>query len=121
MHRELGPGFIESVYEKALVVELRQRGLNVAEQVEIPVMYKGVQVGKHRLDLLINRTIVVELKAVKAFENVHFAVVKSYLHALGKEHGLLLNFAKTTLEVKRVIYLDQDRPRGFLRGKMVSN
>jgi len=77
VHRELGPGFIESVYEKALVVELRQRGLNVAKQVEIPVMYKGVQVGKHRLDLLINKTIVVELKAVKAFENVHFAVVKS--------------------------------------------
>jgi len=104
------------VYEHALVIELRHCGANVEEQVEVPVKYKGIEVGKHRLDLLVNGTIVVELKAVKAFENVHFAVVKSYLHALGKEHGLLLNFAKTTLEVRRVIC----RGRGTLHGPMSS-
>ena len=103
VHRRLGPGFLESIYENALVVELRNRGLKVEQQVEVPVEYEGVEVGRHRLDLLIEGTIVVELKAIKNLDNVHFAIVKSYLRAIGKEHGLLLNFAKPTLEVKRVI------------------
>jgi len=103
VHRRLGPGFIESIYEHALVVELHKRGLKVEEQVEVPIEYEGVEVGRHRLDLLVEGTIVVELKAIKNLDNIHFAIVKSYLRAIGKEHGLLLNFAKPTLEVKRVI------------------
>src|SRR5215210_7553820 len=77
VHRRLGPGFLESIYEKALIID-----------------YDGEEVGRHRLDLLVEGTIVVELKAVKNFEDVHFAVVRSYLKALGRRHGLLLNFAK---------------------------
>jgi len=113
VHRYLGPGFIESIYEHALAIELRRRGLKVEEQVEVPVTYRGIEVGLHRLDLLVEGTIVVELKAVKNLENVHFAVVKSYLRATGKEHGLLLNFAKATLEVKRVLCSPDSSP-GFL-------
>ena len=60
----------------------------------------------HRLDLFVAEQIVVELKSVKAIENVHFAVTRSYLRALGREHGLILNFAKVTLEIKRVIASD---------------
>jgi len=63
----------------------------------------GTEIGRHRLDLLVDETIVVELKAIKNVEDVHFAVVRSYLNAAGRKHGLILNFAKTTLEVKRVI------------------
>ena len=104
VHRKLGPGFLESIYENALVLELRNRGLQVAQQIEVPVNYDGQQVGRHRLDLLVENTIVVELKATKNLEQVHFAVVKSYLKAAGKTHGLLLNFASTTLQVKRVMH-----------------
>jgi GxxExxY protein len=68
------------------------------------VKYKGTEVGKHRLDLLVEDTIVVELKVVKNIENIHFAIVKSYLKAFGKNHGLILNFAGIKLEAKRVIY-----------------
>ncbi len=103
VHRQLGPGFIEAVYENAFVLELKKRGMKVDQQKEIHINYDGVEVGQHRLDLLIEDTIVVELKAVHNLEDIHYAIVKSYLRATGKEHGLLLNFAKTTLEVKRVI------------------
>ena len=104
VHRQLGPGFIESIYENALVIELRRKGLKVSQQIGIAVKYTGIEVGQHRLDLLVENSIVVELKAVKDIEDIHFAVVKSYLKALGKNHGLILNFAKIKLEAKRVIY-----------------
>jgi GxxExxY protein len=103
VHRRLGPGFLEAIYENALVIELRKRGLKAEPQVEVVVEYDGIEVGKHRLDLLVADTIIVELKTIKDLEDVHFAIVRSYLKATGKEHGLLINFAKTTLEVKRVI------------------
>mgnify|MGYP003412315031 CR=1 FL=1 len=103
VHRRLGPGFIESIYEKALVVELCKRGLQVKEQYEVIIQYDDVEVGRHRLDLVVEDTIVGELKAIKDLEDIHFALVRSYLKSIKKKHGLLLNFAKATLEVKRVI------------------
>ena len=103
VHRRLGPGFIESIYEKALVMELRRAGLQVQQQLELVISYDGVEIGRHRLDLFVEQTIVVEIKAIKNLEDIHFAIVKSYLKASGKRHGLLLNFAKTTLEAKRVL------------------
>jgi GxxExxY protein len=104
VHRRLGPGFLEAIYEKALLLELRKRGLSVSSQVEVAIRYDGVKIGAHRLDLFVENRLVVELKAVNNLEDVHFAVVRSYLKACGQEHGLLLNFSKRTLEVKRVIY-----------------
>jgi len=103
VHKRLGPGFLESIYENALVVELRKRSLKVDQQRQIAVQYDGVEVGKHILDLFVEDTIVVELKAIKNLEDIHFAIVRSYLKAAGRRHGLLLNFQKPTLEVKRVI------------------
>ena len=103
VHRRLGPGFLESIYENALVVELKKSRLIVSQQLEVPIFYDEVEVGKHRIDLFVEGTIVVELKAIKNLEDVHFAIVKSYLLAIGQQHGLLLNFAKVRLEVKRVI------------------
>jgi GxxExxY protein len=102
VHKKLGPGFLESIYENAFIVELQKQNLQVEKQREIVIKYDGVEVGRHRLDLIVNDTIVVELKAVKNIEDVHFAIVKSYLKALGKEHGLIINFSKPVLEVKRL-------------------
>ena len=75
----------------------------VDQQMEMSVEYDAIEVGKHRLDLLVEKTIVVELKAIKNIEDIHYAIVRSYLKALKLEHGLLLNFGKLTLDVKRVI------------------
>ena len=104
VHKRLGPGFLESIYENAFVLELRKRKPQVEQQREGIVKYDGVEIGRHRLDLIVADTIVVELKAVKNIEDIHFAIVRSYLKALGKEHGLLINFSKPVLEVKRVIH-----------------
>ena len=103
VHRRLGRGFLESVYEKALIIELKKRGLRVQDQMEVIIFYDGEEVGRHRLDLFVEDTIVVDLKAIKNLEEIHFAVVRSQLKAVDRKHGLLLNFAKTTLELKRVI------------------
>ena len=102
VHKALGPGFIESIYENALAVELRHRGIRFHRQVSVPVLYRNVEVGLHRLDLLVDDLIVVELKAMKVVTDTHFAFVRSYLSAIAREHGLILNFAKPTLEIKRV-------------------
>ena len=103
VHKKLGPGFLESVYENALVIELRKRGFKVEQQKSIVVEYDGNEVGTHRLDLVVQGTIVIDLKTVRAFEDVHFAVVKSQLRAAGLKHGLLLNFSTVTLQAKRVV------------------
>lgn len=103
VHRELGPGFLESIYENALVIELNATNLHVDQQLEVSVDYRDRQVGKHRLDLLVESTVVVELKTVQNIEDVHFVIVRSYLKALGLKHGLLLNFAKPSLEIRRVL------------------
>ena len=83
-------------------MELRYRGIRFHRQVSVPVLYRDVEVGLHRLDLLVMDEVVVELKAVKAITYTHFAFVRSYLRAIAREHGLILNFAKPTLEIKRV-------------------
>jgi GxxExxY protein len=103
VHRGLGPGFLESIYESALALELRTREIPFQRQLLIPILYRGVEVGLHRLDFFIAEEIVVELKAIRDLEDIHFAVVKSYLRAMGRSHGLILNFSKPTLEIKRVI------------------
>ena len=72
-------------------------------QLVVPILYRGVEVGLHRLDLFVQEQIVVELKAQSIVSNIHFVIVRSYLRAVQREHGLLLNFAKPTLEAKRVM------------------
>jgi GxxExxY protein len=102
VHRSLGPGFLESVYEEALAVELGHCQVPFERQVEVPVYYKCVLVGTHRLDLLISGLVVVELKAVKELADIHTAIALSYLKATKRSVALLLNFAAPRLEYKRV-------------------
>ena len=104
VHKKLGPGVLESIYENAFIIELQKQNLQIERQREVTIKYDGLEVGRHRLDLIVNDTIVVELKAVKNVEDVHSAIAKSYLKALGKEHSLIINFSKKVLEVKRVIH-----------------
>jgi GxxExxY protein len=108
VHRELGPGFLESIYEQALAVEFAMRGIAFIRQKPIPLFYRDHQIGEHRLDFLVEEKIVVELKAVEMLENVHFAIVRSYLKAASLCDGLILNFSSMPLTVKRV-----RRERGF--------
>ena len=91
---------MESIYENALRVALRKRGLPFEHQAEVRVLYEGCEVGSHRLDLIVQGEIVVELKAIKALEDVHYAQVRSYLRATGLHVGLLLNFNTPTLIIK---------------------
>ena len=104
VHKTIGPGFLESIYENALVIELKRGGLRVESQLSHSIQYRDVEVGLHRVDLLVEGALIVELKAVSGLEDIHFAQVRSYLKALGLKHGLLLNFASMPLTIKRVIF-----------------
>ena len=105
VHRTLGPGFLESVYEEALCIELRMRGMEFVRQHPISVSYKGHPVGESRLDLLVRGMLVVELKAVDIMGAIHTAQVLSYLKTTGHQLGLLINFNSMILArgIKRVI------------------
>jgi GxxExxY protein len=105
VHRVLRPGYIERVYEKALLVELNLRGIPCSAQIEVAVDYKGHNVGEGRIDLLGCGELVVELKACDVLAPVHTAQLLSYLKATGKKLGLLINFNVPLLSdgVRRVI------------------
>jgi GxxExxY protein len=102
VHSELGPGFLESIYEQALAVEFALRGIAFIRQHSVPLFYRDHQIGEHRLDFLVESKIVVELKAIGSLENVHFAIVRSYLKATSLADGLILNFSTMPLTIKRV-------------------
>ena len=98
---ELGIGFLESVYEKALLIALRQRGHLAISQHPMTVMFRGADVGIFYADLVVDEKVIVELKAVKAITPEHQAQVINYLQATGIEVGLLINFGNPKLEYKR--------------------
>jgi GxxExxY protein len=100
----LGPGFLEKVYENALAVELRQIDLQVAQQHRIEVRYKDVLVGDFVADLLLEGCIIVEVKAVKAPDDVHTAQCLNYLKATGLRVCLLVNFGAPRATVKRIVH-----------------
>jgi GxxExxY protein len=99
----LGAGFLEKVYENALAHELRKTGLRVAQQHPIQVLYDGVIVGDFAADLLVDEQVIVELKVAKALDEVHLAQCLNYLKATNLRIGLILNFGKPRVEIKRVV------------------
>lgn len=107
VHRTLGYGFNEKVYENSLVVELRRAGLHVAQQEEIQVFYETQLVGTYLADIIVNNLVMLELKAVKHLLEEHEAQLLNYLKATQIEVGLLLNFGPTA-EIKRRVF-DNDR------------
>jgi GxxExxY protein len=105
VHRILGPGFLERIYEDALCVELGMRAISFQRQAPVPVVYKGVAVGENRLDLLVQGQLVVEIKAIDTFAPIHRAQALSYLKATGYQLALLINFNVKFLKdgIKRVV------------------
>src|SRR3990170_4308036 len=104
VHRELGTGFLEKVYEAALAQELTNRGVPVRCQAEIRVRYKGREVGVYYADLLVDDNVVCEIKAVESLSRAHEAQLLHYLKATGIKVGLLLNFGSRRLQVKRMVF-----------------
>ena len=102
VHKALGPGFTERIYARALQHKLRGRKVPFVTEQGIRIKYKNESLGLHRLDLIVGDKVVVELKAVYEVNRFHIAQILSYLKASGKKLGLIVNFAKSRLEVKRV-------------------
>ena len=103
MANALGPGFLEKVYENALAHELRSAGLAVEQQKALKVYYRDIVVGEYMADLLVEGLVVVELKAVRAFDDIHLAQCLNYLKATGLKVGLLINFGTRKVQIKRVV------------------
>lgn len=106
VYNELGPGLLESVYEEAMIFELKERGLDVARQVEVPIIYKGNELKTPlRLDLLVNNRVIVELKSVEEMKPVFAKQLLTYLKLMDKRVGLLVNFNTSNLQesIKRIV------------------
>lgn len=100
VHRLLGNGFQEVIYQRSLAIEMQMQGLEFEREKEMPLQYKGFDVGTRRVDFFVMDKIMVELKAVKELEDVHLAQAINYLEAYGMEIGLLINFGNTVCNLK---------------------
>ena len=109
VNRILGPGFLEKVYENALLLELRKRGLNAENQVPINVSYKGEIVGQYSADILVEGKVIIEIKTVQDLDKIHEAQLLNYLKATGIHVGLLVNFKHSKAQIKRMVL---DLPEG---------
>ena len=102
VHNRLGNGFQEVIYQRCLAIELERAGINFGREVEQPIFYECIEVGKRRADFIVADQVVVELKALTTLEDVHIAQAKNYVVAYGFEIGLLINFGAKSLEYKRI-------------------
>ena len=102
VHRTLGPGFLEGIYRRALCIELQRSGLKVETEKPVPVFYEGEEVGLHRLDLVVEDTVVLVLKAVPDLVAAHYEQLRSYLRASELDVGLLVNFGRERSDFRRI-------------------
>lgn len=107
VHRTLGTGFQEVIYQRSLAVEIEKAGLIFGREIEMPLFYKGVEVGSRRVDFLIADAVLVELKALHELTPTHYAQIINYLEAYQLEVGLLINFGERSLRFKRFIKSQQ--------------
>lgn len=103
VHRTLGNGFQEVIYQRALAIELENQGIGFVREQEMPIFYDGREIGTRRVDFFVEKKIMVELKALSTLEDVHMAQAINYLEAYRMEIGLLINFGAKSLQFKRVI------------------
>jgi len=96
-------GYQELIYHRCLVIEFKKENIVFQDEVELPIFYEGIEVGKRRVDFLIDKKVVLEMKAVSELNDTHFAQALNYLESLNLEIGLLLNFGAKSLEIKRII------------------
>ena len=102
VHKQLGPGFLEKVYRRAITIEFERQGIQFEAEKEIKLQYKGKSIGTHRLDLFVDNQLVIELKTVEELHKKHYAQVRSYLKAIHQPVGLLVNFAEFQLNARCV-------------------
>ena len=102
VHRELGPGFQEVIYQRALAMEMDREGIDFGREVEQPIYYREVEIGSRRADFIVGNRVVVELKALTELQAVHLAQAKNYVVAYGFDVGLLLNFGAQSLDYRRI-------------------
>lgn len=102
VHRTLGPGFLESVYQNSLEIELLRRNLKIEKEKELTIRYRGEIVGRHRLDLVVDDSVIIELKTVDDLSKAHYAQIRSYLAASGLKLGILVNFASFKADFRRI-------------------
>jgi GxxExxY protein len=112
VHKILGNGFQERIYQRALALELKLQGINYQREEEMDIFYKGEKIGNRRVDFLIDKKICVELKAVIQLDDAHLAQAINYLEAFNLEVGLLINFGSRSLDFKRVMNKKYHRPSG---------
>jgi GxxExxY protein len=112
VHQILGPGFLESIYQKALRIELTRHCLHVETEKEIPIYYEKDEIGHHRLDMLIEDTVIVELKAVESLSRAHYAQVRSYLKATNLSIAILVNFSIEKADFRRIESASGKRTQG---------
>ncbi len=103
VHRILGNGFQEVIYQRALSIEMASQGISFSREHEMDILYKGQQIGQRRVDFFVEGKVMVEIKAIVQLEDVHLAQAINYLEAYGLEVGLLINFGNTSLQFKRVM------------------
>ena len=103
VHNTLGNGFQEAIYQKALAVEFNHAGIDFKREAEIPIHYRDIEIGRRRVDFLVNSQILVELKAISELDDSHYAQIINYLEAFKLEIGLLINFGGKRLKFKRFI------------------
>jgi GxxExxY protein len=111
VHRTLGNGFQEVIYQRALAIELAQQKLHFSREHEMQIYYKGVEIGTRRVDFFVEGKVMVELKAVIQLEDVHLAQAINYLEAYGLEVGLLINFGSRSMQFKRVMKPPKNQPK----------
>ena len=102
VHRTLGNGFMEAIYQKCLEIEFEKQGIKFSREIETEIYYEGINVGVRRMDFLVEKIIMVELKAKSSLDDVHLAQALNYLEAYKLETGLLINFGSKSLEFKRI-------------------
>ncbi|MGZ3873908.1 MAG: GxxExxY protein [Mucilaginibacter sp.] len=102
VHRTLGNGFQEAIYQKCLAIDLGKQNIKFSRELEMEIYYDGINVGTRRVDFLIENKIMVELKATSKLDDIHFAQALNYLEAYKLETGLLINFGAKSLEFKRI-------------------
>jgi len=103
VHQRMRSGYPELIYHRCLVIEFERASLPFLTEIELPIFYEEIQVGKRRVDFLIENKVVIEIKAVSELTDIHLAQALNYLEALNLEVGLLMNFGSKSLEVKRLI------------------
>jgi GxxExxY protein len=103
VHRKMRSGYPGSIYHKCLIIEFNKSGISFSNEIELPIFYDDIQVGKRRVDFLIDNKVIVEIKAFSELTDTHLAQALNYLEAMNLEVGLLINFGSGSLEVKRLI------------------